>query len=72
MTAVNILKAEKADEMAQRLNATVHPAVIASWDVPDLVGVRGYDARKLWDFTAHSIDRMVYEVTESASKRSSN
>lgn len=64
MTAVNILKAEKADEMLQRQNATVPSALIANWDVPDLVGVRGYDVRKLWDFTAHSIDRMVYEVAE--------
>lgn len=62
MTAVNILKTEKAAEMLRRENKSVSKDVIANWDVPDIVGVRGYDVRQLWDFTAHSIERMVYEV----------
>lgn len=65
MTAVNILKTEKASEILLRDNISIPPSTIANWDVPDLVGVRGYDVRELWNFTSHSIDQMVYEVIKT-------
>lgn len=63
MTAMAILKAEKVTQLkAAQNNVTIDQSIIDGWDVPDLIGIRGYDAFQLWDFIAHSMDRMIIEV----------
>ncbi len=62
MTAIWILKNEKAALLA-RENAEVIPqSQIDRWDVKDLVGVRDYNITEFWNFISHSIEKMIIEV----------
>lgn len=63
LTAMSILKKEKAAELLTNYNLSVTQSTIDRWDIPDLIGVRGYDATQVWDFTAHSIKKMSVEVS---------
>lgn len=64
LTAMDILKNEKAAQLLATDNTTVvSQSQFDKWDIPDLIGVRGYDATQVWDFIAHRMSAMIMEVS---------
>lgn len=64
MTAIAILKDEKAQTVAVQNGTVVTQNEIDRWKLADLIGVRGLnDAVQLWDFIAHSMEKMTLEVS---------
>lgn len=63
VTAINILKRMKADQLQMDSNVTVTQEKMNGWSVAELIGTGDVtDANKLWDFIAHHIDTMIVEV----------
>ena len=65
MSAIQILKKEKANQIASENGSAIPQSVMDNWDVMDLIGVREFDVSQLWDFIAHSIDKMIIEVSHN-------
>ncbi|KAK4020490.1 hypothetical protein OUZ56_002461 [Daphnia magna] len=61
MTAMRILKTEKANLITRTNGTVLSQKEIDNWDVADLVGVRGYNVLELWNFISHSLERMIIE-----------
>nr|CAH0113018.1 unnamed protein product [Daphnia galeata] len=60
MSAIHILKEQKANSI-QSLNGTiVSKNVMAKWDVGDFIGVDGKNVTEVWDFISHSRDKKTF------------
>ena len=62
MTAIAILKTEKAASLARGSGDVIPQSQIDEWDIKDLHSVRSFNITEFWNFISHSIDEMIVEV----------